>query len=67
MKIVSGRAMCRALERKRWSLVGVRGSHHKYVDADGAHIVVPVHAGKDLRPGMQRDLMKQAGLTDEDL
>jgi predicted RNA binding protein YcfA (HicA-like mRNA interferase family) len=67
MKAVAGREMGRALERKGWRLSGSRGSHHKYVDSDGAHIVVPIHPGKDLSPGVQRKIMRDAGLTDADL
>jgi len=54
------------LERKGWQLLRVRGSHFLY--ARGAErIVIPVHGNETLKTGMQRDLMKQAGPTEDDL
>jgi predicted RNA binding protein YcfA (HicA-like mRNA interferase family) len=32
-----------------------------------ATLSVPVHANKDLKKGLQIDLMKEAGLTEDDL
>jgi len=66
MKAISGRAMARVLERKGWLLVRVRGSHHMY-GRGAERIVVPIHGDQTLKAGMQRDLMKQAGLSDDDL
>lgn len=66
MKAISGRAIARTLERKGWQLIRIRGSHHLY-GRGSARIVVPVHGNEALKMGLQRDLMKQAGLIDEDL
>ena len=66
MKAVSGRELARILERKGWELIRVHGSHHLY--RKGANrLVIPVHGNQTLKTGMQRDLMKQAGLTEADL
>ncbi len=67
MRPVSGKAFCRALERQGWTLRRVNGSHHVYEDRDGTIASVPVHANRDLRPGTQRGLMRQADLTDAEL
>jgi len=46
----------------------VRGSHHCYVKEGRTDLlVVPVHGNSDLKVGLQRRLMKQAGLLEEDL
>ena len=68
MKRVTGREMCRALEKAGWKQVRVRSSHFIY-DREGAlrPIPVPVHGNKLLRTGTQRSIMRQAGLTDADL
>ncbi|MDP9375229.1 MAG: type II toxin-antitoxin system HicA family toxin [Chloroflexota bacterium] len=66
MKAVSGRELGRILERHGWRLLRVRGSHHLY-GKGASRIVVPVHGNQTLKAGLQRDLMKQAGLTEEDL
>jgi len=68
MRPVSGKRTCKALERKGWTWVRTNGSHHHYQHPDVPGTVpVPVHANRDMRPGTQRDVMRQAGLTDADL
>jgi len=67
MKAVSGEEMCRALRRKGWTLVRVRGSHHRFEKPGHGAVTVLVHKGKTLRTGTQRGIMKDAGLTEDDL
>jgi predicted RNA binding protein YcfA (HicA-like mRNA interferase family) len=55
------------LEKGGWRLDRVNGSHHIYVHPDGRRVSVPVHANADLKPGTQRNIMRDAGLTDADL
>jgi predicted RNA binding protein YcfA (HicA-like mRNA interferase family) len=68
MKQVSGKDLCRILERNGWQLLRVTGSHHIY--GKPGSIVrpsVPVHANRPLKIGLLRHLLKQAGLTENDL
>ncbi len=68
MKVLSGKQMCRLLERRGWTLARVNGSHSIYRDAaTGRRAVVPVHGNHDLKPGTQRGIMRDAGLTEDDL
>lgn len=68
MKTVTGRELCRAVERKGWRHSRTNGSHHIFTRDEGeSSLSIPVHAGKDVPIGLQRGLMKQAGLTDADL
>ena len=68
MKSASGKDVCRALERKGWTLRRVHGSHHIYAQPGNPTIVtVPVHGHRDLRKGTLGRIMKDAGLTDADL
>ena len=66
MKIVTERDLCRILEKKGRVRDRVRGGHCCYKRGDES-VFVPVHASTDLKVGMQRDLMRQAGLTEADL
>jgi predicted RNA binding protein YcfA (HicA-like mRNA interferase family) len=60
--------MCRVLENHGWTLARISGSHHIYRDAaKKRRTIVPVHGNKDLKPGTQRGIMCDAGLTDDDL
>ena len=68
MKTVSGKRMCRVLEQHGWTLARINGSHFIYRHGTTQRrTVVPVHANEDLKPGTQRGIMRDAGLTDDDL
>ena len=68
MKAVSGKDLCKALERKGWRRTRVSGSHHIYHKPGQAMgISVPVHGNQTLKAGIQRGIMRAAGLTDADL
>jgi predicted RNA binding protein YcfA (HicA-like mRNA interferase family) len=60
--------MCRILEEQGWTLVRVKGSHHAFEKPGNPNtVIVPVHGNKDLKIGTQRAIMKDAGLTEDDL
>lgn len=68
MRAVSGKQFCRALEKKGWELKRINGSHHIYAKAGNtARISVPVHGNTPLKLGLQRHLMKLAGVDEADL
>lgn len=68
MKPVSGKRMCRILEQRGWELARIHGSHHVYRHVPtNRRTTVPVHGNVDLKPGTQRGIMRDAGLTDDDL
>jgi predicted RNA binding protein YcfA (HicA-like mRNA interferase family) len=69
VKAVSGKEMCRILERHGWILRRIKGSHHIYGrdDDPGTIIPVPVHGNQSLRRGTQHTIMRAAGLTEDDL
>lgn len=68
MKSVSGKTFAKILERKGWQLIRIQGSHHIYgKPGEVTRISVPVHGNKDLKIGLLRHFMKQAGLSETDL
>lgn len=70
MKPVSGKRLCKALEREGWVYSHTRGSHQIYVNPEepfNIPVPVPVHGNRDLPTGTQRAIMRDAGLTDADL
>jgi predicted RNA binding protein YcfA (HicA-like mRNA interferase family) len=67
MKAVSGKELCRALERQGWTCTRIRGSHHRYAKSGRSPVIVPVHGNKTLKIGTQREIMKAAGLAEADL
>ena len=68
MKQVRGKDLCKAVARKGWRLVRVRGSHHVNVkDGRRERLVVPVHGNQPLKVGLLRALMKIAELGEEEI
>jgi predicted RNA binding protein YcfA (HicA-like mRNA interferase family) len=61
------REVMRALERAGFLLRRVTGSHHRYVHPGDPRrwTIVPFH-NRDLRTGTLREIIKQAGLTEEE-
>jgi len=68
MKSVSGKSLCKIVERYGWSLKRITGSHHIYIK-EGMNVIlsIPVHGSRDLPTGTLRSILKDAGLTEEDL
>jgi predicted RNA binding protein YcfA (HicA-like mRNA interferase family) len=65
---ISGRDLARALERHGWSLLRIQGSHHIYGKTGRTvRISVPIHGNTPLKVGLLRHLLKQAGLSEDDV
>ena len=68
MRSVSGKQLCKIVERRGWVLRRITGSHHIY-DKDGVEQIlsIPVHRNQALKIGTLRALMKIAQLSEGDL
>jgi predicted RNA binding protein YcfA (HicA-like mRNA interferase family) len=63
VKAVSGKEFARMLEAQVWFPQRVSGSHHIYAKVGSpVRISVPIHGNETLKVGLQRHLMKLAGL-----
>ncbi|MEW6169733.1 MAG: type II toxin-antitoxin system HicA family toxin [Pseudomonadota bacterium] len=68
MKAISGKRFCKLAEGKGWVLKRIHGSHHIYAKSgENARISVPVHGNTPLKLGLQRHLMKVAGIEEGEL
>jgi predicted RNA binding protein YcfA (HicA-like mRNA interferase family) len=68
MKSISGKALCKIVEKKGWILKKITGSHHIYQKPGKNEILsIPVHKSKDLKIGTLKALMKIAELSEQDL
>jgi predicted RNA binding protein YcfA (HicA-like mRNA interferase family) len=66
VKALAGKAFCRLLEGHGWQRLRVQGSHHVYGKASQrARISVPAHGNRPLKVGLQRHLLKLAGIQEE--
>ena len=68
MKSISGKNLCKVVERNGWTLKRVAGSHHIYTKQGIAVILsIPVHGNRALPTGTLRRILKDAGLTEDNL
>ena len=68
MRSISGKQLCKIVERKGWKLNRITGSHHIYENSENNQILsILVHRNRDLKIGMLRALMKVAELSEHDL
>lgn len=65
---VTGIDVVAALRRAGFMVEYVKGSHYHLVHPHSAHrqVIVPVHAGKVLKPKTLKSILKSAGLTVEE-
>ena len=68
LAIVSGLRVVRALAKAGFVLDRIVGSHHvlAYPGDPSRTVTVPVHSGRDLKPGTLRPIIRQAGFTVEE-
>lgn len=65
MKVLSGKGVVRLLERHGWGVARVHGSHYiMKKEGEPRVITVPVRGNKTLKLGMQRALLKIAGIPE---
>lgn len=64
---LKGRELIRILESAGFSVVRTNGSHSimQRIGQMGT-VSVPVHAGKDIKPGTLRGIIRSAGMTTEE-
>lgn len=68
MKFVSGKALCKIVERHGWVLKRITGSDRIYAKS-GVKVIlsIPLHSNRDLPVGTLRSLLRDAGLNETDL
>jgi predicted RNA binding protein YcfA (HicA-like mRNA interferase family) len=59
--IMNGKQVIKKLTEAGWRLDRISGSHH-IMTFDGRAVSVPVHGGRDLKPGLLSGLQKQTGV-----
>ncbi|PZV25428.1 MAG: hypothetical protein DCF12_14905 [Snowella sp.] len=68
MKSISGKKLCKIVEKKGWILKKITGSHHIYEKTNENKIIsIPVHRNQDLKLGTLKSIMKIAQLSEDDL
>ena len=66
IKPLASQRIIRVLEKIGFRIVRQKGSHVIMMNEKGTRVVIPVHPGKDVKPGLVRAIIKEAGLKRED-
>ena len=66
LALVSGKDMCRIVEKIGFEGIPQIGSHTPYIHADGRMTVVPVHGNEKLGRGLISKILNQIELSREE-
>jgi predicted RNA binding protein YcfA (HicA-like mRNA interferase family) len=64
---ITGSDLIKALSRIGFSVVRIKGSHHRIEHADGRKTTIPVHGKETLGPGILLKILRDIDLTRDDL
>jgi len=60
---ISGRKLCKILERLGFEKIHQVGSHARYKHPDGRITVVPVHGNEEVGKGLLGEILKQTKIS----
>lgn len=63
---ISGKNLCRILEKLGFEKIHQKGSHVRYKHPDGRLTVVPVHGNEELGKGLLNEILKQVKIDREE-
>jgi len=64
--VVNAKELIRELEKKGFRFSRQSGSHAIYANNEGTKVTIPIHGKKDIGKGLLKQIMKDAGITNED-
>ncbi|MFH0954766.1 MAG: type II toxin-antitoxin system HicA family toxin [Candidatus Micrarchaeota archaeon] len=63
---ISGKELCKLLEKMGFQRIHQVGSHVRYIHPDGRKTVIPVHGNEDLNIWLLNEILKQTKITREE-
>ncbi|MGA2385312.1 MAG: type II toxin-antitoxin system HicA family toxin [Candidatus Bathyarchaeia archaeon] len=57
--------LIKILEHEGFKVIRQKGSHVILINQEKTRIVVPLHPGKDIKPGLYRAILREAGINRE--
>jgi len=64
---ITGCELIKALSKIEFSVVRVKGSHHRIEHADGRKTTIPVHGKETLGPGILLKILRDLDMNRDDL
>ena len=62
---IDSNRLIKILERQGFKVIRQKGSHVILINDEKTRIVLPMHPGKDLKPGLTRAILREAGISRE--
>ena len=62
---ISPNKLVKILEKTGFKVIRQKGSHLIMMDNKKTRIVIPMHPGKDIKPGLIRAIIREAGISRE--
>jgi len=62
---ISPDKLVKILEKEGFKVIRQKGSHVIMINSRKTRIVIPVHPGKDIKPGLIRAILREAGISRE--
>jgi len=62
---IDSNQLIKILERQGFKVIRQKGSHIILINDEKNRIVIPMHPGKDLKPGLTRAILREAGISRE--
>ena len=63
---ISGKQMCKLIEKIGFYKIHQRGSHIRYFHADGRKTLIPVQGNEEISIGLLVDILKQIEISREE-
>jgi predicted RNA binding protein YcfA (HicA-like mRNA interferase family) len=60
---IDSNRLIKILEREGFKVIRQKGSHIILINEEKTRIVVPMHPGKDIKPGLCRAILREAGIS----
>jgi len=57
--------LIKILEKEGFQVIRQKGSHIILINREKTRIVIPMHPGKDIKPGLLRAILREAGINRE--
>ena len=64
---LTGKGLIRALQSVGFEMIRTRGSHHFLRHPDGRAVVIPVHLGETIGPGLLSRILRDVDMTRDQL
>jgi predicted RNA binding protein YcfA (HicA-like mRNA interferase family) len=64
---INANKLLKILEKEGFKVIRQKGSHVILINDEKTRIVIPLHPGKEIKPGLIRAILREAGISREKL